>query len=102
MASQPPESGAGTSSKRAGGIEDHESVPYIIKNEIGKVCPLEVASQIWLTSPKGSFATVYRGFHRVSMTQLFYRPGSLSATLATIMPITNLLLGTMFIPWQGD
>lgn len=40
MASQPPESGAGTSSKRAGGIEDHESAPYIIKNEIGKVCPL--------------------------------------------------------------
>jgi hypothetical protein len=36
------------------------------------------------------------------MTQLFYRPGSISAALATIMLITNLLLGTMFTAWQGD
>jgi len=37
MAAQAPELGAGASIKRAGGIEDYESAPYIIKNEIGKV-----------------------------------------------------------------
>jgi hypothetical protein len=98
MASQPPESAASTSSKRAGGIEDHESAPYIIKNEIGKVSPSAATPRSWLTSYQGSFATVYRGFHRVSMTRLLYGSGSVAFTLATTILITDLLLGTTFVP----
>lgn len=37
LAAKPAQPTETASSKRVGGIEDHESAPYIIKNEIGKV-----------------------------------------------------------------
>jgi len=46
-----------------------------------------------LTSRKGSFATVYRGFHRVSMTQLTYMPWPGLCHLATTAALTTPLLG---------
>ncbi|KAG8812580.1 Serine/threonine-protein kinase [Serendipita sp. 401] len=57
---------------RPGGILDHESAPYVIKNEIGK----------------GSFATVYRGFHRDSRAAVAIK--TVSRSILTPKLIDNL------------
>ncbi|KIM28182.1 hypothetical protein M408DRAFT_23888 [Serendipita vermifera MAFF 305830] len=72
MASHAGDPGNGATSKRVGGIEDHESAPYIIKNEIGK----------------GSFATVYRGFHRDTRAAVAIK--TVSRTILTPKLVDNL------------
>ena len=51
--------------------EDPELLPYVLANEIGK----------------GSFATVYRGYHEVSLSLY---PSSLSLSSVTAKPYSSL------------